>query len=57
MRPVLHSFAYALDYLREQLEDVTDAHMTAQPAGVTNHLAWIVGPLTFACQPLGGVVG
>jgi hypothetical protein len=57
MRPVLHSFAYALDYLREQVSDGEDAQMSAQPAGVVNHPAWVIGHLTFACQLRGEVAG
>ena len=57
MRPVLHSFAYALDYLREQLEGFTPAQMVAQPNGIANHPAWVVGHLAFTCQMLGEVIG
>lgn len=57
MKPVLHSFAYCLDYLREQVADVSAAEMTAQPNGIMNHPAWVIGHLTNACQLLGGVIG
>ena len=57
MMPVLHSFAYALDFLREQLADVSPADMVAQPGGVRNHPAWVIGHLTYSCEQLGGVVG
>ena len=57
MKPVLHSFAYCLDYLREQVADVAAAEMVAQPNGIVNHPAWVVGHLTHTCQMLGGVVG
>lgn len=57
MTPVLHSFAYCLDYLREQVSDIADADMVAQPNGIMNHPAWTIGHLTHACQMLGGVVG
>ena len=57
MKPVLHSFAYGLDYLREQVADVRDADMVAQPNGIINHPAWVIGHLTHACQRLGGVIG
>ena len=55
--PVLHSFAYGLDYLREQVADVAAIDMVARPNGIMNHPAWVVGHLAFACQLLGGVVG
>lgn len=57
MKPVLHSFAYCLDYLREQVADVAAAQMVAQPNGIMNHPAWVIGHLTHACQLLGGVIG
>jgi hypothetical protein len=57
LQPILHSFAYALDYLCEQVADVTPADMVAQPAGVTNHPAWLIGHLTYACELLGGALG
>jgi hypothetical protein len=57
MKPVLHSFSYGLDYLREQVADVDDADMVAQPNGIMNHPAWVIGHLTYACQLLGGAIG
>lgn len=57
MQPVLHSFTYALDFLREQLADVDSDEITRQPEGVVNHPAWTVGHLVFACQLLGSLFG
>jgi hypothetical protein len=57
MKPVLHSFAYCLDFLREQVADVAAPDMVAQPNGIMNHPAWVIGHLTFACQLLGGAIG
>jgi hypothetical protein len=57
MKPVLHSFAYCFDFLREQVADVAAPDMVAQPNGVVNHPAWVIGHLTFTCQLLGGVIG
>ena len=56
MKPVLHSFAYCLNFLREQVADVAEADMAAQPNGIQNHPAWVIGHLTHACQELGGVL-
>ena len=56
MEPVLHSFAYCLDYLRDQVRDVSDADMVAQPNGIMNHPAWVIGHLTYACELLGGAI-
>jgi hypothetical protein len=57
MNPTLHSFAYSLDYLREQVADVSSADMSAQPRGVLNHPAWVIGHLTHTCEMLGGAIG
>lgn len=57
MAPVLHSFAYAIDYLAEQVSDIDDARMVEQPGGIANHPAWVIGHLTYTCQLLGGVLG
>jgi hypothetical protein len=57
MKPVLHSFAYCLEYLREQVAEVAPPDMVAQPNGIMNHPAWVIGHLTFACQLLGGAIG
>jgi hypothetical protein len=57
MTAVLHSFAYCLDFLREQLADVAAADMVAQPNGIVNHPAWVVGHLTYSCQLLAETIG
>jgi DinB family protein len=57
MKPVLHSFVYCLDFLRVQVADVTAADMVAQPNGITNHPAWVIGHLTYTCQELGDAIG
>lgn len=57
MRPVLHSFAYGLDFLRDLLADVAEADRAAQPGGIRNHPAWTIGHLAHSCQELGVVVG
>ena len=56
LEPILHSFKYGIDYLGEQVSDVNEADMVAQPNGIMNHPAWVLGHLTHACQMLGGVV-
>jgi hypothetical protein len=57
MQPVLHSFSYGLDFLREQVADVAAADMVTQPNGIANHPAWVIGHLTQSWQQLGGVIG
>ncbi len=57
MEPILHSFAYSLDYLRELIADVPDDQMTVQPAdGIPNHPAWTIGHLVFISQEIGSVI-
>lgn len=57
IEPVLHSFAYSLDYLREQVADVDADVIVAKPFGIQNHPLWVIGHLTFACELLGGAIG
>ena len=57
MEPVLHSFAYCLDFLREQVADLTEDQMVTQPNGIKNHPAWVIGHIAFACQLLGRAIG
>lgn len=45
MKPIL--------FLREQVADVGEAELIAQPDGIINCPAWLIGHLTFACQELG----
>ena len=57
MKPVLYSFAYALDYFRDLVADVPEREMSAQRGGIVNHSSWLVGHLIFSCQELAAVVG
>lgn len=57
MESVIHSFRYSIGYLREQVEDVTEEQVTAQPDGVRNHPLWTIGHIVFACEMLGTVIG
>jgi hypothetical protein len=57
MQPVLHSYGYCLDFLREQVADVVDEDMATQPSGIANHPAWVIGHLTNGCELLAGVIG
>lgn len=57
MKTVLHSFVYGLDFLREQVRDVDAPGMVAQPNGIMNHPAWVIGHLTYVCQLLGSTIG
>ncbi len=57
MNSVLHSFAYCIDYLHDQVSDIDADDMVAQPSGITNHPAWVIGHFTFSCQAIGGEIG
>jgi hypothetical protein len=57
MDAVLRSFAYSLDYLREQVADVSDEQLVVVPDGFNNHPAWVIGHLTYSCQAMGGELG
>lgn len=54
---VIHSFAYNLNFLREQVADVASSDMVMQPNGIKNHPSWVLGHLTFSCQAIGGEIG
>lgn len=54
---VIHSFSYSLDFLREQVADISPVDMVKQPNGIANHPAWVLGHLTFSCQAIGGEIG
>ena len=57
MKPILHSFAYALGFLREQVAGVSETDMVKQPNGIRNHPAWVIGHLTVVCEAIGGAIG
>ena len=52
IEPVVHCFAYCLDFLMEQVADVSEADMVAQPDGILNHPAWVIGHLAHTCEML-----
>jgi hypothetical protein len=54
---ILNSFALTLDFLRAMVQDVEEAKMTAQPSGVVNHPAWVIGHLAYSCQAMAGELG
>jgi hypothetical protein len=53
LAPVLHSFAYGLDFLREQLADVNAPDMVAQPNDIMNHPSWVGWSLNFCVSIVG----
>ena len=57
MKSVLHSFNYSIDFLKEQVADVSDKDLVVIPQGAANHPAWTIGHLTFVLGMIGTVVG
>src|SRR5688572_5989074 len=57
MNTVLHSFIYSLDFLEEQVADLTAQQMRAQPGGLLNHPAWTIGHLAYVLNLIGTVIG
>lgn len=54
---VIYSFAYNLAFLKEQVADVVESDMVAQPNGIANHPSWVLGHLAYSCQAIGGEIG
>lgn len=57
MKAIIDSFDYCLDFLREQVSDISEPDFVAQPNGILNHPAWVIGHLTGSCQALGREIG
>ncbi len=57
LAPTLHSFAYSLDFLREQVADVAPSSMTAQAGAAVNHPTWVIGHLISTCEQLSLAIG
>ncbi len=55
---ILNSFRFNLMYAQRLVDDVPDDKWCAQPAGIPNHPAWVIGHLAvtsdFALKSLGG---
>ena len=43
---------YTLDFMRQQIADVSDEEMVLQPPGAPNHAAWTLGHLIHSCQAI-----
>jgi hypothetical protein len=57
MKSVLHSFNYSIDFLKDQVADVSDLQLVTIPEGATNHPAWTIGHLAVVLEMIGSVVG
>jgi hypothetical protein len=54
---LLVSFRLVIDYTRRLVADIPPQKFVAQPAGVTNHPAWILGHLVHSLEAIGGEIG
>ena len=43
---------YTLDFIRQQVADLSDEEMVMQPTGAPNHAAWTLGHVIHACQAI-----
>ena len=54
---LLHAYAFNLKYAHKLVEDVPDDRMADQPAGLSNHPAWVIGHLANTCNFAGSLLG
>jgi hypothetical protein len=57
METILHSLTYSIDFLDEQLADVTEQQMVMRPDDSMNHPAWTLGHLSYTLNLIGTVIG
>ena len=43
---------YTLDFIRQQIADLSDEELVLQPAGAPNHAAWTLGHIIHSCQAI-----
>ena len=43
---------YTLDFIRQQIADLTDDELVLQPTGAPNHAAWTLGHIIHSCQAI-----
>jgi hypothetical protein len=43
---------HALNFVQEQVADLSDDEIALQPAGAPNHAAWTLGHLVYSCQSM-----
>jgi hypothetical protein len=54
---ILTSFQLVVDYARRLVGDIPPQEFVAQPDGIVNHPAWILGHLAHSFQAIGGEIG
>jgi len=43
---------YTLDFVRQQIVDLSDEELVLQPTGAPNHAAWTLGHIIHSCQTI-----
>jgi len=43
---------YTLDFIRQQIADLSDEELVLQPTGAPNHAAWTLGHIILSCQAI-----
>lgn len=54
---ILVGYELVTNYALRLVEDLSEPDFFHQPAGVTNHPAWLLGHLCFSFQAIGGEIG
>ncbi len=44
--------AYTLDFIRQQIADLSDEELVLQPTGAPNHAAWTLGHIIHSCHAI-----
>ncbi len=50
-------FEYAIQFVEQSVEDLTEEEMVGQPPGVPNHATWTLGHLIYCCQGMATEIG
>jgi uncharacterized damage-inducible protein DinB len=48
---------YTLDFIRQQVSDLSDEEMVMQPTGAPNHAVWTLGHVIHSCQAIASELG
>ena len=49
---MLGVLGYTLDFIRQQIADLSDEELVLQPTGAPNHAAWTLGHIIHSCQAI-----
>ena len=54
---LISSLDHTIEFIRQQVDDLTDDEMVLQPAGVPNHAAWTLGHIIYSCRAIAVELG